>query len=161
MDAIKSWTALIAATAIIGAVFTALLPPGKTKAAFITLAGVVIVCAVISPFASKDELDFNLLEDIQSFKEEDEKYMKQSEDASKKIAQSGYEAAVRKRLTEMKYSVESVDVTCDGNCKVERLKIVISGKINESEIKTAAEIICGGVSEIEIVKKGEPNEKRP
>ena len=34
-------------------------------------------------------------------------------------------------------------------------------KINESEIKTAAEIVCGGVSEIVIVKKGEPNEKQP
>ena len=161
MDAIKSWTALIAATAIIGAVFTALLPPGKTKAAFITLAGVVIVCAVISPFASKDELDFNLLEDIQSFKEEDEEYRKKSEDTAKKIAQSGYEAAVRKRLTEMKYSVDSVDITCDGDCKVVRLKIVVSGKINEREIKEAAKVICGNISEIEIVKKGEPNEKRP
>ena len=161
MDAIKSWTALIAATAIIGAVFTALLPPGKTKAAFITLAGVVIVCAVISPFASKDELDFNLLEDIQSFKEDDEEYRKQSEDTAKKIAQSGYEAAVRKRLTEMKYSVDSVDVTCDGDCKVVRLKIVVSGKINEREIKEASKVICGNIPEIEIVKKGEPNEKRP
>lgn len=161
MNAIKSWTALIAATAIIGAVFTALLPPGKTKTAFMTLAGVVIVCAVISPFASKDKLDFNLLEDIQSLQEEDGDYQKQSEDAAKKVAQSGYEAAVRKRLEEMKYSVASVDVICDDDCKAESLKIVVNGKINESEIKTAAEIICGGVPEIEIVKKGEPNEKRP
>ena len=61
----------------------------------------------------------------------------------------------------MKYSVDSVDITCDGDCKVVRLKIVVSGKINEREIKEAAKVICGNISEIEIVKKGEPNEKRP
>ncbi len=157
MDAIKGWTALVAATAIMSAVFTALLPPGKTKAAFMTLVGVVIVCAVISPFASKAGTDFDFFEDVQSFGKTDGEYQKQSEDAAKKVAENGYETAAKRKLEEMGVTVDSIDIVCDNDCIIQSVTVVSEKSANNTRIKTAVREICGDSGKLEIINKADGN----
>ena len=158
MEAVRSWTALIAATAIISAVFTALLPPGKTKSAFMTLVGIVIVCAVISPFASDNGLDFELFDDIGALSEQKSEFKNQSDNAARKVAESGFESALRSRVSEMGYKTEDVDVICNIDCMVQSVRIVVIGEISESKLRNAVHSLCGSVNEIKIEKKGEQNE---
>ncbi len=153
MDTIKGWTALIAATAIISAVFTALLPPGKTKTAFMTLVGVVIVCAVISPFASKAGTDFDFFEDVQSFGKTDGEYQKQSENAAKKVAENGYETAVRRKLEEMSVTVDSIEIVCDNDCIIQSVTVVSENSANNGRIKTTVREICGDSGKLEIINR--------
>lgn len=158
MDSIKGWAALIAATAIVGAVFTALLPPGKTKAAFMTLVGVVVVCAAISPFASKSGVDFEFSEYIFNADDYEEKFKAQSSNAAKRIAQSGFEDAIKQRLEKMNVSAKLVSVVCGDDCSVQSVTVV-SDCEDKEKVESAVKEVCGSIGQLEILSIGEANEK--
>lgn len=158
MDSIKMWTALIAATSIAGAVFTAFLPSGKMKKAFLTLVGIVFICAVVSPLASKEKIDFDFSDDIFSFSENEAEFDEKSNAAAMNVAKDGYETAIKNALEVIGYTALKVDVECNEELNAVKINVILNNAYDEKNVKSKIESICPG-AEIE-VSKGEKNERK-
>ncbi len=157
METIKGWAALIAATSIVGAVFLALIPGGKAKAAFSTLVGIVFICAIISPFSAKSDLNFDFEDDFFALTEKNEEYLNQSSKAAISVAQSGFENALKTAFENLGYSDFQTAVECDENLKVEVVTVVFKTDFDQEKVKSEIKRICGDTA-IKL-SKGESDER--
>lgn len=158
MDSIKMWTALIAATSIAGSVFTAFLPSEKMKKAFLTLVGIVFICAVISPLASKEKIDFDFSDDIFSLSENEAEFDEKSNAAAINVAENGYETAIKNAIEVIGYTALKIDVECDEELNAVKINVILNEVFDEKSVKRQIENICPG-AEIK-VSKGEKNERK-
>ncbi len=156
METIKTWTALVAATAMAAAVFLSLLPRGKLRGAFSFLSGVLVLCAALSLFSSFEKPDFDFLSAFSDMSQSAELYEKKSAQAALAVAKSGYENAVREALEKKSFSCRSVSVECNDEFELESVSVVLDGAFDKKEIEAVIREIYPDVK-TEI--KGENNEK--
>lgn len=143
MGTVKSWAALAAVTAVVSAVFVSLLPTGKMKNAFSALVGVILICALISPFMQDTKIDSDLFDDYSAALEEDgDRFRKKSEETAVIVAQKGYENAVRERLIQDRLKAESVNVVCDGDFRAVKANLTFKKGIDEKKARHAVKEIC-------------------
>lgn len=143
MGAIKSWAALAAVTAVVSAVFVSLLPSGKMKNAFSALTGVILLCALISPFSQTGKTSSDIFEDYSAlFEENEELYQKKSGQTAVTVAEKGYENAVRQKLFQSSSEPQRVKVKCRSDCTVKLVEITLKEGANEKEVRRAIKEIC-------------------
>lgn len=156
METIKSWAALVGATSIVATVFLALLPGGKMKAAFSSLAGIVFVCALISPFSQNSSLDFDFDNELFVLTEANAEYLKQNDEAAKAVAQNGYEEALKTVVENLGYSDFKAEVICAEDLKVESVNVIFKTDFDEEKVKGAIKKICKNAAVT--LSKGESDE---
>ena len=159
MEAIKSWAALAAVTAVVSAVFVSLLPQGKMKNAFLALVGVVLLCALLSPFCAKGNSGFDVFEDYSSvLKKNEESYQRKSEEVAVSVAEKGYENALRQSFLQNGIEARRIKVKCKSDCSAEKAEITLENGTDEGKARQLSEKVLKNAKVV--IKRVKENAKQ-